>query len=141
MPRRLKIQKQGNVLELDHRLGPSAGPGKKEREYKEPESWTIITALNRVLDQSQNSELDDEFWASVKNPLAYLREQLGLTDIDILLHDTEDCYEPMWDLGDLSTTDALYLLEELEEIADFHKNNPDKELLTEYDADFDWENY
>ena len=62
-------------------------------------------------------------------------------DIDILLHDTEDCYEPMWDLGDLSTTDALYLLEELEEIADFHKNNPDKELLTEYDADFDWENY
>ena len=62
-------------------------------------------------------------------------------DIDILLHDTEDCYEPMWDLGDLNTTDALYLLEELEEIANFHKENPDKELLTEYDADFDWENY
>ena len=62
-------------------------------------------------------------------------------DIDILLHDSEDCYEPMWCLEDLTATDALYLLEELEEIADFHKENPDKELLTEYDADFDWENY
>jgi len=62
-------------------------------------------------------------------------------DIDILLHDSEDCYEPMWCLEDLTTTDALYLLEELEEIADFHKENPDKEVLTDYDADFDWENY
>ena len=62
-------------------------------------------------------------------------------DIDILLHDSEDCYEPMWCLEDLNVTDALYLLEELEEVADFHKENPGKEVLTEYDADFDWENY
>lgn len=62
-------------------------------------------------------------------------------DIGILLHDTEDCYEPMWDLVDLTTTDALYMLEELEEIVNFHKDNPDKPVLTEYDADFDWENY
>ena len=61
--------------------------------------------------------------------------------IGIMLHDSEDCYEPWWDLEDLTTTDALYLLEELEEIADFHKENPDKEILTDYDADFDWENY
>lgn len=62
-------------------------------------------------------------------------------DIGIMLHDTEDCYEPMWDLEDLNPTDALYMLEELEQIADFHKNNPGKKVLTEYDADFDWENY
>lgn len=62
-------------------------------------------------------------------------------DIDILLHDSEDCYEPTWCLEDMTATDALYLLEELEEIADFHKKNPDNKLLTEYDADFDWENY
>ena len=61
--------------------------------------------------------------------------------IGIMLHDSEDCYEPWWDLEDLNPTDALYLLEELEEIADFHKENPDKEILTDYDADFDWENY
>ena len=62
-------------------------------------------------------------------------------DIDILLHDSEDCYEPTWCLEDMTATDANYLLEELEEIADFHKENPDNKLLTEYDADFDWENY
>lgn len=62
-------------------------------------------------------------------------------DITIMLHDTEDCYEPMWDLADMTTTDALYMLEELEEIAAFHEENPDKEILKEYDADFDWEGY
>ena len=62
-------------------------------------------------------------------------------DIDIMLHDTEDCYEPMWDLNDLNPTDALYMLEELEQIAAFHAEHPDKQVLTEYDADFDWENY
>ena len=62
-------------------------------------------------------------------------------DIDILLHDSEDCYEPMWCLEDMTVTDANYLLEELEDIAQFHEDNPDKEILKEYDADFDWENY
>ena len=62
-------------------------------------------------------------------------------DIDILLHDTEDCYEPMWCLEDMTATDANYLLEELEDIAQFHEDNPDKEILKEYDADFDWEEY
>jgi len=62
-------------------------------------------------------------------------------EIGIMLHDTEDCYEPWWDLTDMTTTDALYMLEELEQIADFHAENPDKQVLTDYDADFDWENY
>lgn len=62
-------------------------------------------------------------------------------EIGIMLHDTEDCYEPWWDLTDMTTTDALYMLEELEQIAEFHAEHPDKPVLTEYDADFDWENY
>ena len=62
-------------------------------------------------------------------------------EISILLHDTEDCYGPVWALEDLNSVDALYMLEELEEIAAFHEQNPDKKVLTEYDADFDWENY
>ena len=62
-------------------------------------------------------------------------------EIGIMLHDTEDCYEPWWDLADMTTTDALYMLEELEQIAEFHAEHPDKPVLTEYDADFDWENY
>jgi hypothetical protein len=61
-------------------------------------------------------------------------------NIVIMLHDTEDCYEPWWNLEDMTVTDANYLLEELEDIADFCKENK-TEVLTDYDPDFDWENY
>lgn len=61
--------------------------------------------------------------------------------INILLHDSEDCYEPVWELEDLTATDAFYMLEELEQIAGYHEENPGKKVLTEYDVDFDWENY
>lgn len=83
MPRRLKIQ---NSTDLDFEM--RAGRPMKddeEPEYKEPDTWTIITALNRVLDQARDSELSDKFWASVKNPLAYLRDVLGITDIQIVV--------------------------------------------------------
>ena len=57
----------------------------EEEEYKEPDTWTIITAMNRVLDQAHGSELTEAFWQSVKNPLAFLRDQLGLNDIQIVV--------------------------------------------------------
>ena len=53
-------------------------------EFKEPETWTIITALDRILDMAEDSHLSDEFWASVKNPLAFLRQELGLSDMQIV---------------------------------------------------------
>lgn len=53
-------------------------------EFKEPETWTIITALDRILEKAEDSHLSDEFWASVKNPLAFLRQELGLTDMQIV---------------------------------------------------------
>ena len=83
MPRKLKIQKR-NGLEFDMRPVPQMCD-MDEPEYKEPDAWTIITALNRVLDQARASELTTEFWESVKNPLAYLRGELGLTDIQIVV--------------------------------------------------------
>ena len=88
MPRKLKIQNRnvGNGLsgmEFEMRQGHMMVD--EESEYKEPDTWTIITALNRVLDQSRDSELTDEFWESVKNPLAFLRGELGLTDIQIVV--------------------------------------------------------
>ena len=55
----------------------------RQEEYQEPETWTIITALNRVLDLAERSELSDEFWDVCKTPLAYLRQELGLTNIQI----------------------------------------------------------
>ena len=88
MPRKLKIQNRnvGNGLsgmEFEMRQGHMMVD--EESDYKEPDTWTIITALNRVLDQSRDSELTDEFWESVKNPLAFLRGELGLTDIQIVV--------------------------------------------------------
>ena len=53
-------------------------------ECKEPDTWTIITALDRILDLAQDSQLSDEFWKSVKNPLAFLNKELGLTNVQIV---------------------------------------------------------
>ena len=84
MPRSLKIQKRNLATELDFEMRNGMNPN-EEPEYKEPDTWTIITALNRVLDQARGSELSDEFWESVKNPLAFLRGELELTDIQIVV--------------------------------------------------------
>ena len=54
-------------------------------EFKEPDTWTIITALDRVLDMERSSQLSDDFWESVKNPLAFLRQELGLTNIQLVV--------------------------------------------------------
>ena len=59
--------------------------GEEAPECRGPDTWTLIAALHRVLDQSRDSELSDEFWESVKNPLAFLRGELGLTDIQIVV--------------------------------------------------------
>ena len=52
---------------------------------KEKETWTVISALNRVLDLAQDCKLSDEFWTTCKAPLAYLRQKLGLTNMQIIL--------------------------------------------------------
>ena len=62
-------------------------------------------------------------------------------DIEIVLTDSDDCYEETWELAELNVVDALYMLEELENIADFHEVWPGKPVLTEYDPDFDPDNY
>jgi hypothetical protein len=85
MPRSLKIQKRNLATELDFEMRQGHMMTDEEPEYKEPDTWTIITALNRVLEQARNSELSDEFWQSVKNPLAFLRGELGLTDVQIVV--------------------------------------------------------
>ena len=59
-------------------------PGEIMDEFKEPDTWTIITALDRILDLAQDSQLSDEFWESVKNPLAFLNKELGLTNVQIV---------------------------------------------------------
>jgi hypothetical protein len=53
-------------------------------EFKEPDTWTIITALDRVLDMARDSQLTADFWETVNHPLSFLRQELGLTDIQIV---------------------------------------------------------
>lgn len=61
-------------------------------------------------------------------------------DVHALLSDTEDCYSPVWELADFSATDALYLLWELEEVANYIEESGDK-VVTEYDPDYVPENW
>ena len=82
MPRQLKISRKRS-LDLDMRPGKLMSD--EEAEYKEPDSWTIITALNRVLEVSEDSRLCDELWETLKNPLAFLRQELGLTNVQIVV--------------------------------------------------------
>jgi len=80
--RRLKIQKR-NRLEQDVTLNGEMFD--ETDDFKEPDTWTIITAMNRILELAEDSRLSDKFWKKCKNPLAFLREKLGLTGIQIVV--------------------------------------------------------
>ena len=60
-------------------------PEESVKEFKEPETWTIMTALARILDVAEDSQLSDDFWTSIKNPLAFLKKELELTDMQIVV--------------------------------------------------------
>lgn len=53
--------------------------------HKEPETWTIITALDIILTAAEDSNLSDEFWEICKSPLDFLTEKLGLTKMQIVI--------------------------------------------------------
>ena len=57
-------------------------------------------------------------------------------DIEVMLRDSEDCYEPWWELSDFNASNALYLLRELEAIIDYVDRTGEK-VVTDYDEDFD----
>jgi len=56
-----------------------------ENIFVESENWTVISALNRVLDLAKNCKLTDSFWESCRCPLKYLNQELGLTDMQIVV--------------------------------------------------------
>ena len=60
-------------------------PGKITDEFPEPDDWTIITAMNRVLEYAEDCQLSDDFFDSCKKSLAYLHQELGLTDVQIVV--------------------------------------------------------
>lgn len=54
-------------------------------KFKKNGKWTIVGALDCVLQLSKDSELLDEFWDEAKEPLKFLKEKLKLTDIQIIV--------------------------------------------------------
>ena len=52
---------------------------------EETESWTIITALNNVLENARRSQLNKDFYDSCKSSLEFLSTKLGLNDIQIVI--------------------------------------------------------
>lgn len=52
--------------------------------FAEPRQWTIVSAMNRVLDLARGSKLEPDFWTKCAAPLAYLRQALDLSDIQIV---------------------------------------------------------
>ena len=87
----------------------------------EPETWTIITALDRVLNRAKNSELKDEFWESCKNPINFLTEQLGLSKVQVVfLAIMVEAGEPMsWrKFGNYLECSRLFMMVYSEELED-----------------------
>ena len=111
--RKFKTRKHPMELQLN---------GNEKKEFKEPKSWTIINALSRVLELSEDSQLSEEFWESVKSPLAYLHKKLGLTNVQIVVLAImiEDGGNVTWKgLGDFLRCSRLSMMvysEEFEEL-------------------------
>ena len=59
--------------------------GKELAHIGNLEEWTVVTALDKVLEGARKSELKPAFWEKLKEPLAYLREKLELTDIEVVV--------------------------------------------------------
>ena len=92
-------------------------PGEIMDEFKEPDTWTIITALDRILDLAQDSQLSDEFWKSVKNPLAFLNKELGLTNVQIVAEAGEPMsWKSMGNYLGCSRLSIMVYSEEIEEL-------------------------
>ena len=56
-----------------------------DNEYEEPDTWTIISALDRVLSVVLEERLSIKFWEKAKNPIDYLTKELDMTGIQVAI--------------------------------------------------------
>lgn len=57
----------------------------EKENYVEPESWTLVTALDRILSVVKGSCLNAHVWEDLKNPLAFLREKLEMSNAQLVI--------------------------------------------------------
>lgn len=53
-------------------------------ECKDASSWTLVTALECVLERARKSRLKNEFWESVKEPIDFLTQKLEMTRMQVV---------------------------------------------------------
>lgn len=100
------------------------GESMEGKEFKEPEKWTMITALDRVLDQARRSELSESFWKKVSSPIEFLTSELELTRMQVVfLAILIEAGEPMsWrkfgNFLDCSRLSMMVYTEELDELVE-----------------------
>ena len=70
-----------NDIDIDNMIDDEVD----EEEFVEPKKWTIITAMNRVLDIANCCGLSDELWKMCRRPVDYLKEVLGLTEVQLVI--------------------------------------------------------
>ena len=56
-----------------------------DEDYEEPETWTLISALDRVLNEVLESRLSKKFWEKCKNPIDYLTKELNMTKMQVVI--------------------------------------------------------
>jgi len=56
-----------------------------DNEYEEPDTWTLISALDRVLSVVLEERLSKTFWEKAKNPIDYLTKELDMTGIQVAI--------------------------------------------------------
>lgn len=62
-------------------------------------------------------------------------EDDGNGNIEIRLSNSEDCYCPLWSLSDLTASDAIYVLKELENVIE-HVQATKEDVVKEYSYDY-----
>lgn len=59
--------------------------GEEGDENDEPEEWTLVRALDKVLREAHRSELKRSFYKVCAEPLEYLRDRLNMTDMQVIV--------------------------------------------------------
>ena len=92
-----EIQKYINIMSTKKQPSRTLSPSRElkcretlfnqeeQEEFQEPETWTVITALDRILEQARGSKLSHSFWESARSPLDFLRDKLELTNVQIVV--------------------------------------------------------
>jgi len=57
----------------------------QQNEYQEPESWTIMSAMERVLNVSEEIGLCNDLWELCKNPLDFLSKTLNISAMQAVI--------------------------------------------------------